>query len=85
MYMFLFIITAVPFFCHSYVITNNHQLDIAVFVQALKWLQMEDVDADEIECLLANMIYEGKVKGYISHAHKKVVVSKKDAFPPLTL
>lgn len=67
-----------------YVIKNNHQLDIAVFLQSLKWLQMEDVDADETECLLANMIYEGKIKGYISHAHKKVVVSKKDPFPPLT-
>ncbi|KAF2350529.1 Proteasome component (PCI) domain [Trinorchestia longiramus] len=67
-----------------FLIKQSHQLDIAVFTKALKWLQMEDIDTDETECLLANMIYEGKIKGYISHSHKKLVVSKKDAFPPLT-
>uniref|UniRef100_A0A2P2I3A1 PCI domain-containing protein 2 homolog n=2 Tax=Hirondellea gigas TaxID=1518452 RepID=A0A2P2I3A1_9CRUS len=66
-----------------YVIKKNHQLDISVFVQAFKWMHMEDVGAEEIECLLANMIYEGKIKGYISHAHKKLVVSKANPFPPI--
>ncbi|KAA0185228.1 hypothetical protein HAZT_HAZT011682 [Hyalella azteca] len=66
-----------------FLIKQSHQLDIAVFTQALKWLRMEDIDVDETECLLANMIYEGKIKGYISHVHKKLVVSKKDAFPPI--
>jgi len=68
-----------------YLIKNNHQLDISIFVQILKWMEHEDIDDDETECLLANMIYEGRIKGYISHAHKKLVVSKKDPFPPLSL
>mmetsp|Transcript_24234 Transcript_24234/g.42902 ORF Transcript_24234/g.42902 Transcript_24234/m.42902 type:complete len:410 (-) Transcript_24234:181-1410(-) len=35
---------------------------------------------DEIECILANLIYEGLIKGYIAHA-RCLVVSKKNAFP----
>lgn len=27
------------------------------------------------------MIYRGTLRGYLSHAHKKVVLSKKDPFP----
>jgi len=66
----------------SYLIKKSHQLDIQTFVNALTWMG-QDVDFEETECLIANMIYEGKMKGYISNAHKKVVVSKKDPFPPL--
>lgn len=65
-------------------IKGNHQIDISSFLQAMKWMEVPDVDIDETECIIANMIYEGKIKGYISHAHRKLVVSKLDAFPPLT-
>jgi hypothetical protein len=33
--------------------------------------------------LQANLIYEGKIKGYISQQHQKLVVSKATPFPPL--
>ena len=46
-------------------------------------MEVEDITQDETECIIANLIYEGKIKGYISHQHQKLVVSKKDAFPPL--
>ena len=36
---------------------------------------------DEIECILANLIFEGKIKGYISHGNKCIVLSKTNAFP----
>ena len=36
---------------------------------------------DEIECIVANLIFQGKVKGYISHQKRVVVVSKADPFP----
>ena len=42
------------------------------------------MDVDEIECVLANLIYSGYLKGYISHQHGKLVVSKGVAFPPLS-
>ena len=46
-------------------------------------MKVEDVDLDETECILANLIYEGKIKGYISHQHQKLVISKANAFPAL--
>ncbi|XP_047497572.1 PCI domain-containing protein 2-like [Penaeus chinensis] len=66
-----------------YLMLGTHQIEITFFLQSLKWMCVEDVDLDETECILANMIYDGRMKGYISHAHRKLVVSKKDAFPPL--
>ena len=75
--------TWLHFYCNSYLIRQTHQLDISLFVKCFHWMGMRDVDSEEVECILANMIYEGKIKGYISHAHNKLVVSKKDAFPPL--
>ena len=43
-----------------------------------------DNDAkDEIECIMANLIYRGYLKGYIAHAKGYLVVSKKLAFPKI--
>ncbi|KAL9128238.1 MAG: hypothetical protein Q9217_003054 [Psora testacea] len=39
------------------------------------------LDGDEVECLLANMIYKNFMKGYISRAAGMVVLSKTGAFP----
>ncbi|KAI9171852.1 COP9 signalosome complex subunit 12 [Paramyrothecium foliicola] len=41
----------------------------------------ELIDADEVECLLANMIYKDLMKGYIARERGIVVLSKKGAFP----
>lgn len=38
-------------------------------------------DDDEMECMLANLIYDGYIKGYVSHKHKVVVLSTKNPFP----
>ncbi|KAG6441418.1 PCI domain-containing protein 2 homolog [Manduca sexta] len=67
-----------------YLAENTHQIDIASFQAALKIMGQDDVDADETQCIVANLIYDGKIKGYISYQHKKVVVSKQNAFPPLS-
>jgi len=64
---------------------KTHQIPIDAFLAAMKMMEVEDIDADETQCIIANLIYEGKIKGYISHQHNKLVVSKKDAFPPLSL
>lgn len=39
------------------------------------------VDMDEVECIVANLIFSGKVKGYISHQKSMLVLSKQDPFP----
>ncbi|CAD0197514.1 unnamed protein product [Chrysodeixis includens] len=67
-----------------YLAENSHQIDIACFQAALKVMGQDDVDSDETQCIVANLIYDGKIKGYISYQHKKVVVSKQNAFPPLS-
>ena len=38
---------------------------------------------DEIECIMANLIFRGYLKGYIAHAKGFLVVSKKLAFPAI--
>ena len=38
---------------------------------------------EEAECLVANMIYKGFMKGYISHEKQTVVLSATNAFPRL--
>ena len=42
-----------------------------------------EIDIDEVECLVANLIAAGYVKGYISHSHKILVLSKDNPFPAL--
>ena len=64
---------------------KTHQIPIDAFLAAMKMMKVEDIDGDETQCIIANLIYEGKIKGYISHQHQKLVVSKKDAFPPLSM
>lgn len=39
-----------------------------------------DVEEAEAECFVANMIYNGLIKGYISH-EKQIVVLGANAFP----
>ena len=38
---------------------------------------------DEVECVMANLIFRSFVKGYIAHKSLVVVISKVNAFPPL--
>ncbi|KAG0636759.1 hypothetical protein HOY80DRAFT_325228 [Tuber brumale] len=40
-----------------------------------------EVEIEEVECLLANMIYKGLMKGYISRERQTVVLSGKEPFP----
>ena len=65
------------------ILMKTHQIPIEAFLVALKMMKVEDIDADETQCIIANLIYEGKIKGYISHQHQKLVVSKQNAFPAL--
>ncbi len=41
----------------------------------------EAASADEVECVVANLIYNGHVKGYISHKNHVLVLSKANPFP----
>ncbi|XP_023570973.1 PCI domain-containing protein 2 isoform X4 [Octodon degus] len=78
------IITYRNLFKKVYLLLRTHQLSLDAFLVALKFMHVEDVDLDEVQCILANLIYMGHIKGYISHQHQKLVVSKQNPFPPLS-
>lgn len=67
-----------------YLMVNTHQIPVESLMLALHFNGLTDIDLDETQCIVANLIYDGKIKGYISHQHRKVVVSKQNPFPPLT-
>ncbi|KAK2578551.1 hypothetical protein KPH14_012231 [Odynerus spinipes] len=67
-----------------YLVLNTHQIPVQSLLSALEMHGIEDIDMDETECLVSNLIYEGKIKGYISHQHKKLVISKQNPFPILS-
>lgn len=54
-------------------------------MQAALLQQGLDKSIEELECILANLIAKGYIKGYISHKSKVVVTSKMDAFPAPSL
>jgi len=60
----------------------SNKIDLKMFRRCLAAIGI-DMETDEIECIVANLIYAGYVKGYIAHQHGKVVLSKQDAFPAL--
>jgi hypothetical protein len=49
-------------------------LQAAVSINDLK------MDGDELECIIANLIFQGYIKGYIAHK-RCIVLSKTDPFP----
>eukprot|EP01112_Ceratiomyxa_fruticulosa_P019056 TRINITY_DN6178_c0_g1_i1.p1 TRINITY_DN6178_c0_g1~~TRINITY_DN6178_c0_g1_i1.p1 ORF type:complete len:435 (-),score=69.18 TRINITY_DN6178_c0_g1_i1:181-1485(-) len=61
---------------------ESNKIPFSAFIVAFKWLGVE-VDNDEMECILANLIYDGYIKGYIGHGAKAVVLKKDSPFPPL--
>lgn len=66
-----------------YMLLGTHQLPLKSFEDAMKFMKVEDIDIDEVQCIVANLIDKGYIRGYISHQHQKVVVSKQMPFPPV--
>jgi len=56
------------------------RIPIIMFHSALQ-ISGIDVVQDEAECLLANMIFRGFMRGYISHEKQMVVLASTNAFP----
>ncbi|KAF4634074.1 hypothetical protein G7Y89_g4033 [Cudoniella acicularis] len=57
------------------------RIPVAEFGAAISIGSKEMMDNDEVECLLANMIYKNLMKGYIARERGIVVLSKGGAFP----
>jgi hypothetical protein len=61
---------------------GSNKLSLRLMASALSAVGV-DVDVDELECVLANLIYQNYIKGYISHQKRFLVVSGKEPFPAL--
>lgn len=70
----------IPFVSRWAVSDKSTRIPISLFHSALRIAGM-DVPSDEAECLVANMIYRGFIRGYISHEKQMVVLAIKNAFP----
>jgi hypothetical protein len=46
-------------------------------------VQESEVDQEEVECIVANLIHQQFIKGYIAHKQQVLVVSKKEPFPSI--
>ncbi|KAJ7584344.1 hypothetical protein C8J56DRAFT_1053796 [Mycena floridula] len=61
---------------------KGSRIPISWFHSALQ-ISGINVDEEEAECFVANMIYKGLMRGYISHEKKMVVMANTNAFPRL--
>ena len=39
---------------------KTHQIPIDAFLAALKMMKVDGIDSEETQCIIANLIYEGK-------------------------
>jgi hypothetical protein len=70
-----------PALPRSWVVSQkSNRMPLELFNTALRVSGL-DVEPDEAECLVANMIFRGLIKGYISHEKQMVVLSNMVAFP----
>ena len=67
-------------FKRVFLISAKTQIKLDMILRSFKWLDTP-MDLDEVECILANLIYRGYVKGYISHTNRVLVLSKQNPFP----
>lgn len=56
-----------------------NKLDLEPFERIFAW--QDGCDPDETACIMSNLIFQGAVKGYLSHEHRKIVFAKESPFP----
>lgn len=78
------VITYRNLFKRTVQLVGSHQVPVDAFRVVLHHMGETDVDTDEVQCIIANLIFDGYLKGYISHQHQKLIVSKQNPFPSLT-
>lgn len=61
---------------------GTHLVDLELVLRAVQMVQPDvEVKMEEVHCMLSNLIFEGRIKGYLSVAHQKLVLSKINPFP----
>jgi hypothetical protein len=59
------------------------QIKLTHILAGLEACGVTGVDLDEVECLLANLIFRKMMRGYLSHKPPVLVLAKTAAFKPL--
>jgi hypothetical protein len=57
-----------------YLLMKTHQISIDSLLIALKYNELKEIGLEETQCIVSNLISDGKIKGYLSYQHKKLVV-----------
>lgn len=70
------------FFRKVAMITQSNKISLKLIVTCLATCEVH-MSVDEVECILANLIFHNYIKGYISHKVGYLVLSKKNPFPQL--
>ncbi|KAF6006366.1 hypothetical protein HII12_005111 [Brettanomyces bruxellensis] len=66
---------------HLYIGEKKHIIPLEQFTRAEGYSSGRIFTQEETESRLASLIFSRKIKGYISHGNKVIVLSKKDPFP----
>eukprot|EP00290_Baffinella_frigidus_P012367 CAMPEP_0180162356 /NCGR_PEP_ID=MMETSP0986-20121125/29173_1 /TAXON_ID=697907 /ORGANISM="non described non described, Strain CCMP2293" /LENGTH=404 /DNA_ID=CAMNT_0022112821 /DNA_START=62 /DNA_END=1276 /DNA_ORIENTATION=- len=66
-------------FKKAHAVVGKSQVKLEVLVAAVRAVGGE-ADPEQVECMLANLIHQGLVKGYIAHKQQTVVLKKEDPF-----
>ncbi len=70
---------------HFYTGERKHIIPLNQFTIAENYSEKRPYIQEETESRLASLIYTRRIKGYISHGNKVIVLSKKDPFPKQVL
>ncbi|KAJ7819033.1 hypothetical protein B0H14DRAFT_3738145 [Mycena olivaceomarginata] len=71
-------------FCRVWVSSaKGTRIPLLMFHCALRISGIKDIELKEAECLVANMVYKGFMRVYISHEKQMVVLAATNVFPRL--
>eukprot|EP01095_Lingulamoeba_sp_RSL-Kostka_P012256 TRINITY_DN4820_c0_g1_i1.p1 TRINITY_DN4820_c0_g1~~TRINITY_DN4820_c0_g1_i1.p1 ORF type:complete len:427 (+),score=68.57 TRINITY_DN4820_c0_g1_i1:54-1334(+) len=68
----------------KYCIVSGKIIEFKNVKNIFDWMEL-DIELAEVECIIANLIYQGLIKGYISHKKSLIVIGKKDPFPSFSV
>eukprot|EP01027_Heterolobosea_sp_BB2_P015078 GEZU01021608.1.p2 GENE.GEZU01021608.1~~GEZU01021608.1.p2 ORF type:complete len:131 (-),score=67.13 GEZU01021608.1:227-619(-) len=69
-----------------YKILNTSRIPLTAYEQCIRSMMgLADIDVEEIECIVAGLIYQGYIRGYIAHEKKFLIVSTKANYEPFPL
>ena len=77
-------------FKKAYLIHGSEKIPLSIMETAWRVGCGKEEEADddikgEVQCVISNLISQGKMKGYISYEHNFLVLSKANPFPTTSI